>query len=973
GFRLVVAAEYDDDRQFHESLNSYPFYFGEPPSRALDAPSARCWVTHFSVLNAPLNDHEVALHMRLDSQELTPYTFPIDRTLQTLGLIQTCAETMFGRTFITNSVLIRHLMVVAFMGAVETQCGAMYVLVDLAPALSTKLVDDAFARAFPSSTTPFLETIWENLGAILNVWPLEPSSVHCHTPVIAQPAALSAMSLVQAYLALIRALAKSCEWLDRTHALLLTSLDQIDSPRDMSMVLASVAVLGGTYDGVGIGSRVRCCVNIDGKESIEVGSVIQFRLKGDSRLACVLFDCDNSRPVDVPISDITVVDDDNHGDESAAATQHLWHAAKRSMLLERLEKVLQRWYDMETTPASAVTRYKPRTKTQEKVEVLESDHPYANNTDTTYTLDFPGADSMVIVFDSMTSTESECDYVRFQKRDGTGGTYGDDKYSGHHFPGIGSVPPLHIPASSVDVVFHTDSSSTDWGFRLHATATSQSVVLPPEMPPLPSRGAWSDLRARVFKVLSRHAHMLSTSWSQPLMGELARTAVMPYTGRPLTSMPKSQVFESKHPYANSISEYMAVTFKGASMLTISFDPLSRTEHGCDYVVFFKDKCLGDRWGEHQYTGRAGSENWPGVGGRPPLVIAAEGFTLFWCTDSSNVDWGWKFIVKATFPSISPLALSSEQLNQRAYHVTEMLYEQMQYQATPPAIDFDDFERDDMSTVESPSALLVPPPPPHAITASTWHRIQPFDNVGLYDRPDDRANVVDVLTHNMHVKVLAAQLDWIQLETKSGDVGWTRQRKGDVWVVHPVDAIDARLDEDTVVLGIDDVSPPHPVVVDDSNEEQDELANFASHFTLEELKGHTHRLHSMAVETYNAMSIHSARRILATVLSMFPTCPFTSASTAPQVLLELLVVFLTQHALSPHEMANLQLQLYKWLDSTPALLASIVSHSTALLNHTMLSLTSHPRAMVRTVESPHPYHDNMDMYWRVDMPGAKHIK
>ncbi|RHY69097.1 hypothetical protein DYB30_006464, partial [Aphanomyces astaci] len=994
GFRLLVAAEYDDDRQFHDVLNTFPFYFGEPPSRVLDAPSARCWVSHFSVLNAPLQAHDVALRMRLDSQECTPYAFPVDRTLQTLGLIQTCAETQFGRSFITNSVLIRHLMVVAFMGAAETQCGALYVLVELAPTLSTALVDDAFGRAFPASSSgSFLDSVWENLGAILNVWPstdaLHPS-VQCHVTVETQPAALSAMSLVQAYLSLVRALARSSrDWLDRVHALLLSSMEHTDSPHELSLVLASVAVLGGTYDGVGIGSRVRCCVNIDGKESVEVGSVIQFRLKGEARMACVLFDCDNSRPVDVPISDVTVDDDNDEEADgmSAVNTQHLWdNDDTTKALLGRLERLLQKWQRIDAASDKSVDprRYKPRTKSHDKVQVLESDHPYANDTHTTVTLDFPGADAILIVFDPMTSTEPDCDFVQFVKREvgdeRSGATYGDDKYSGVHFPGVGAVPPLRIPASSVDVVFHTDSTTTDWGYRLHATATTESLVLPPETPPSPSKGAWGDLRARIFKVLSRHAHVLAPSWTRTLMGEMARTAVMPYTGRPLTSMPKSQVFESKHPYANSISEYMAVTFKGANLLSISFDPLSRTEHGCDYVVFFKDKSLGDRWGDHQYTGRAGSENWPGVGGRPPLLIPAEGFTLLWCTDSSNVDWGWKFIVKATFPSLSPLELTSEQLNQRAYHVTEMLYEQTQYQAMPRSTDFDGFEEDEGAEVKSPFLLLPPSPPPaFPSKSSKWHRIQSFDNVGLYERPDDKAAVVDVLTHNIHVKILNdSVMDWVHVETKGGDVGWIRKRKGDVWVIQPLDPTDLAvlIDEDTVLVGIDDEPFDHqPPVVDDTNEEQDELANFASHFTLEELKGHAHRLHSMAVETYYATAIHSARRSLMTVFSTLTPCPLTSLSTSPTLLLELLVMFLTQRSLMfPHLVkAKLQLQLFQWLDSSPALLSAVVSYSTSILNHTIQTLQSHRRAMVRTLESPHPYTDNADTYWRVNMPGAKCIK
>ena len=53
--------------------------------------------------------------------------------------------------------------------------------------------------------------------------------------------------------------------------------------------------------------------------------------------------------------------------------------------------------------------------------------------------------------------------------------------------------------------------------------------------------------------------------------------------------------------------------------------------------------------EEKYSGRGGSENWPGFGGRPPLVVKGDQAFIEFHSDGSNEDWGWKVVVTATFP------------------------------------------------------------------------------------------------------------------------------------------------------------------------------------------------------------------------------------------------------------------------------------------------------------------------------------
>jgi hypothetical protein len=75
-----------------------------------------------------------------------------------------------------------------------------------------------------------------------------------------------------------------------------------------------------------------------------------------------------------------------------------------------------------------------------------------------------------------------------------------------------------------------------------------------------------------------------------------------------------------------------VNCPGAVRLSISFDPESRTENNCDYLVFYTDDSHSTRvpGSENQYTGGkdGGSSNWPGFGGRPPLNIEGNSFVIY---------------------------------------------------------------------------------------------------------------------------------------------------------------------------------------------------------------------------------------------------------------------------------------------------------------------------------------------------------
>jgi hypothetical protein len=113
---------------------------------------------------------------------------------------------------------------------------------------------------------------------------------------------------------------------------------------------------------------------------------------------------------------------------------------------------------------------------------------------------------------------------------------------------------------------------------------------------------------------------------------------------------KKKVIESEHPYRSNMNEKTVFSFPGATKVQIVFDPATRTETNCDYLIF-QDKdgiCLHpDRC--ERFTGRDGGQNWAGTDGRPPLEMNVSEFTVFFHSDGSVEDWGYKFTVTAFFP------------------------------------------------------------------------------------------------------------------------------------------------------------------------------------------------------------------------------------------------------------------------------------------------------------------------------------
>lgn len=124
------------------------------------------------------------------------------------------------------------------------------------------------------------------------------------------------------------------------------------------------------------------------------------------------------------------------------------------------------------------------------------------------------------------------------------------------------------------------------------------------------------------------------------------------------------VVESCHPYKHNTMEYTTVNIHGALSYSITFDENTRTEPIHDYVKFFADDTHTDYYGCGKYSGglkvltasnygttgqstpdtergKPTASNWPGIGGRPPLIIPAGRFVVCFRTNGSVNDWGFK--------------------------------------------------------------------------------------------------------------------------------------------------------------------------------------------------------------------------------------------------------------------------------------------------------------------------------------------
>lgn len=100
------------------------------------------------------------------------------------------------------------------------------------------------------------------------------------------------------------------------------------------------------------------------------------------------------------------------------------------------------------------------------------------------------------------------------------------------------------------------------------------------------------------------------------------------------------VIESDHPYQHNTNEYTTVQIPGAVSYTVTFHEDTRTEPVYDFVKFYDDETHTDFFGASKYSGGYNNSpgNWPGINGRPPLIIPSKKFIIHFKTNGSVNDW-----------------------------------------------------------------------------------------------------------------------------------------------------------------------------------------------------------------------------------------------------------------------------------------------------------------------------------------------
>lgn len=975
----------------------------------------------------------------------SPKQFPTHRSLQVLSLLYSSCESSFGKAQMASPKIVKNLvyLVEAPQSPVDVKICALTVLQRVLQDMPPENADRQYSIQYTNdesitNDTRLVKSFLLQVGHSLNVWG------HCNDKLsyksnslkVYDTAVSKCIELARAKAILVRNLACDDahfdaikEFIQQSTSQMSTVLASLESPSEtviddqlnysLQFLFGLAALVGGIYPCLVIGSRIKCCVVIDHKECIEVGTVLAQRISGDIQLVRVNLDCAPDEFHDIPISDVVLFEDTE--DYGKLNLEKFYMRIVDE--LPAVQQILSALLNIQCSSNDKLTSQKI---TEEKNQIVESDHPYSGNLDSVYTVEFPGADAILVQFDSNCSTSNN-DFVRFSRRH-LSGQWGEDKYCGKNFGA--STKPFRIPANSLDVYFHSDHESSDWGFRIKFTAIVETPLKSKEESPRPLEAALSDLRCRFLYAFSKlyNSNVKMDSFL-PIFQPLVLFAVGQYEGKPVKPMPKTQIFESKHPYCNSISEYMTVNFAGASRLKIVFSEESKTENGCDYVVFYKDKSIQERWGEHQYTGRGGGENWPGCGGRPPLIIPSDTFTLYWCSDNSNVDWGWKFVVTAEFPSISPMDSPLETLEQRMHHCSETICEgipldvhsknsskgklvkQLPKDCTINQAKFDCLIKSPFKNLgiqqreivtalvhfeENEPKLLTDSTALNAAVANSWPKVFHVNaQDGVYIRLTHNTDspALGVLKFGDSVTALDQHGDWVKMEFKAEGIpdnrfAWCRRREGDEFFLTRAVELHS---EESIVLGVDDENsgPLSNAEGSWSNEEEtpdiDRHVEYSPHAILEDFRGQTDRLHNLAFDTSEACSIKLARKCLATILekeSAFPKVSIENFSSVAEVILLLLQIPRGKPQPEKSILPNFSARKLQAFDKVVLSLIDAPNETPTanqLLNFCANSLfyglhvLPKGRAVIRSLESSHPYDDGLNQCWKVSIPGAKRIK
>eukprot|EP01087_Luapelamoeba_hula_P023941 TRINITY_DN893_c0_g1_i8.p1 TRINITY_DN893_c0_g1~~TRINITY_DN893_c0_g1_i8.p1 ORF type:complete len:3452 (+),score=650.24 TRINITY_DN893_c0_g1_i8:154-10509(+) len=109
--------------------------------------------------------------------------------------------------------------------------------------------------------------------------------------------------------------------------------------------------------------------------------------------------------------------------------------------------------------------------TKQYMTIVETLHPYENNTSITIKVNHPGAEVTAVEFDPQCATEETHDYLYFFQKPDHNEMF-QDKFTGgpHKYPKV----PIVIPVSTLWMHFYSDGSNVAWGFK--CTLTSEVTL-----------------------------------------------------------------------------------------------------------------------------------------------------------------------------------------------------------------------------------------------------------------------------------------------------------------------------------------------------------------------------------------------------------------------------------------------------------------------------------------------------------------
>ena len=1097
GYKMTIAVEkevvIDDSKPIIQMLNDKPIYIGQMPTYVNNYPALPNAVdgsiSRLSVFNRTLTADEIASLARVAPKgtgaggdeilclDVLSVMQRSSRALQSIA-VELCSA------FSGRSVLYP-LLCIAMNGTAYVQSSALRVCASLLPVCPVDVVNVQAQRVANLGDSGFVQYLFNRVGQVMNVWSRYAAD---HVPVARMCNELE-VSIGMELLKLLNALAESDIWgpvvLDIAKYIITekagsvvaklqalseqetargVSFDHVGIPEsDINVLNAILGLLGGSVKGLFTGSSARYAAGDDNgimedctvlaptwppDVSASTDKEEKALWKDLSSFGDAFVIVMHSQPgvaVVVPRSKL----------KATAAPFSRDMDDFLAQLSEPLVAMFAMLSKIDATDKRPV--YKPRVVESDVVKVFESKHPYADGTEHYEEVTFEGAKSIEIEFDRQTRTEPNCDFVRFYKDNRRVAYFGEDKYHGRdsnqHWPGLGGNPPLIIPANSFVLHFHSDGSNNDWGYQFTAKAHCKVVTLPPVRPPLLHNSILGHIKLlglTAFKTLLQEFTWMTID-AMPVIPDLLTAALAPVPVSkigPVVSKPI--ILESKHPYDHNADDYYPIKIPGAKKIVITFDEQTCCESGCDYMKIYKDDSKTECWGESQYSGGkdGGSCNWPGIKGRPPLIIPASSFLVYWHTDSSVNTWGWKMIITsaADGDTAGLPELDSSLCSYRA-ECCQMVLRDCPLRVPEP--NFDGFDSEpfaeapreglvlDISDKLTPEALVsssadlqdAPPLTPldrkksdvsameqaqaRTVARHRWPRNFRLNTADAQEftiraEPSDDSEVLLTLAADVIISAEGEQGDWLHCTcslNSNPTVGWVRRRKDDMQFVIPTDGnvvAEATQDDDLITLPDSDSTSAsalstskHPMYdVDESSLTSIYGKNDIQPTPLETLLGCSTAIERTAADMTHIASICMAQDCLSRIISLWPDdIPFTLSSfgSGGRLLAYIRAAFIRETAddkpSNTPALTALKNRILDVIRKEAKEEESVGADGTlqlsdVIMNFAVKQLTDSlfveksptpTRARVKTLESIHPYIDNMDEFYDISIPGAKRLK